>query len=408
MQKVILETERLLIREYTEGDFNGNGKIISELQNHRGIAVGRVEKVNYGKNFNQVYINSNRTLYPKSTFKIFDNGVEKCVLSAFDIKDLGAGKYLFTTTQKVEKGNSVNLIVDAVEEENALSVIKKKELSLNLTAIPSKPIEAEIVVNGKSFKVCGDVLAVAQKQPLTKRELEQNFSKSEYFEVKINNCEIGNSFVQKSKLNEFRRKVFECAYEHLTKCFKRNLKTVKVSVCDCVKEFNNFQTVENIEDKLQEKNIIYSPEIYELKDVLSLKEKCEKQGKKLYLDTPNFALKKDIELLKEIVQKASVGVVVNNYYALSFDCEKIIGGGLNVYNLVTASYLSLPIICAESSLFERVDFPFMTLRHCPIKSHVGGNCKNCKYTDGYEYVMDSGKALNLKRKKLSSCTFYLV
>ena len=394
-------------REYTEGYFNGNGKIISELQNHIGIAVGRVEKVNYGKNFNQVYINSNRTLYPKSTFKIFDNGVEKCVLSAFDIKDLGAGKYLFTTTQKVEKGNSVNLIVDAVEEENALSVIKKKELSLNLTAIPSKPIEAEIVVNGKSFKVCGDVLAVAQKQPLTKRELEQNFSKSEYFEVKINNCEIGNSFVQKSKLNEFRRKVFECAYEHLTKCFKRNLKTVKVSVCDCVKEFNNFQTVENIEDKLQEKNIIYSPEIYTAEDVLAFVQKCNELGLKSYLDTPNFALEKDIQLLKDIVEKTGVGIVANNYYALTLSKDLIIGAGLNVYNSYTAGLYGMPFITAESEIGQRVDYYYMTLRHCPMKNLLNAKCDKCPYEKGYSYQLDSGKTFNLQRKKLTTCTFYL-
>ena len=30
------------------------------------------------------------------------------------------------------------------------------------------------------------------------------------------------------------------------------------------------------------------------------------------------------------------------------------------------------------------------------------------YADGYYYVLDNGKKLKLKRKKLSSCTFYLI
>ena len=56
----------------------------------------------------------------------------------------------------------------------------------------------------------------------------------------------------------------------------------------------------------------------------------------------------------------------------------------------------------------KIDYPYMTLRHCPIKAHIGGDCLNCKYQNGYIYKMQSGKELKLKRKKLSTCTFYLI
>ena len=61
-------------REYTAGYFDGNGKIISGYHNHIGIHVGRVEKVNNGKKFNEVFFSSNRELSQKSTFKLFKNG----------------------------------------------------------------------------------------------------------------------------------------------------------------------------------------------------------------------------------------------------------------------------------------------------------------------------------------------
>ena len=86
----------------------------------------------------------------------------------------------------------------------------------------------------------------------------------------------------------------------------------------------------------------------------------------------------------------------------------IIGGGLNVYNSHTAKALKYPFIPSENGLVEKKDFAYMTLRHCPIKTHVGGSCKDCKYKKGYEYQMENGKTLKLKRKKLSTCTFYLV
>ena len=78
-----------------------------------------------------------------------------------------------------------------------------------------------------------------------------------------------------------------------------------------------------------------------------------------------------------------------------------------MYNDITANVFNKPYIRAENNDNQQYQFPYMTLKHCPIKSHVGGNCKHCKYIGGYEYVMESGKTLKLKRKKLSDCTFYL-
>jgi len=49
----------------------------------------------------------------------------------------------------------------------------------------------------------------------------------------------------------------------------------------------------------------------------------------------------------------------------------------------------------------------MTLRHCPMKNLLNGSCSNCPYEDGYSYKMEGGKVMKLKRKKLSTCTFYL-
>ena len=115
----------------------------------------------------------------------------------------------------------------------------------------------------------------------------------------------------------------------------------------------------------------------------------------------------DKSVTAEIVEKTEVGVVANNYYALDFTDNLVIGAGLNVYNNTTAHTLNKPFIRAENVKNQEYTYPHMTLKHCPIKSHFGGDCKNCKYSNGYEYVMDNGKVLKLKRKKLTDCTFYL-
>ena len=148
--------------------------------------------------------------------------------------------------------------------------------------------------------------------------------------------------------------------------------------------------------------------MYNFEEIKLFKEKCECKKQIPYLDLPNYATKKDIEYLKTLVEKLNIKVVANNYYVLSVFDDCVIGAGLNVYNSVTADIFSLPFITAESDLGERIDYPYMTFRHCPMKSHLKAGCDKCPYRDGYVYRMDNGKVLKLKRKKISTCTFYLV
>ena len=110
-------------------------------------------------------------------------------------------------------------------------------------------------------------------------------------------------------------------------------------------------------------------------------------------------------MLKNIVGETQIAVLVNNMYAINFNTEKIIGGGMNVFNAYSADYYNLPYLCAEGE--NAIKMTYMTLRHCPMKQHLNGNCANCPYQDGYVYKMQNGRTVNLKRIKMSTCTFYL-
>ncbi|MBQ7327744.1 MAG: U32 family peptidase [Clostridia bacterium] len=394
-------------REFTAGYFDGNGKIISYYQNHIGIKIGRVEKVSYGKRFNEIVISSSEPLSPKSTFKVFANGKEKTTLSAFDLKQLAKGKYVFTTTQKLAVGDEVSLIVDAKLEESLLGETKKAKVNIKLFAENGKPIVARVEVLGKFVEVEGQVCQPAQKQPLTEKEIADNFKKHELFEGKVEVCKLDNVFMPKQQLNEFRRNVFDKVFEVVTNAFRHDLKKIEVKTNYKAKSLEDFEIVENQDQKFVAQNVIYSPSVYDLADIQKFVDKCNKHNKKAWLDLPNFALDKDVQMLKEIVAKTNVAVVANNHYALDFDCEKVIGWGLNVFNSHAAGFYDLSILAAEGNVGCKVSAPYMTLRHCPFKSHLQANCANCPYADGYTYRMDNGKVLSLKRKKMSTCTFYL-
>lgn len=388
-------------RGFTEGYFNGNGDIISNIQNHIGVEVGTVTKFVKGKKFNEIEFSSNRNISAKSTLKFFKKGVEIATVSAYDLKPINNG-YKITTTQEVEVGSKVNLIADASLETEMLKYKSKRKIQVFIKAVENEKLYIKSIVNEKVVEFFGDICEPAKSKPLTIDELQLNFNKNEYFDVDIT-AEIGNVFILKQNLNEFRRNFFVQLINSITQVNRQPLKSIKIKHKTSY-PLTDYEVVENL--KFSNKNItIYSPETYVLEDIKNFISICEQSGTKPALNLPNFALKKDIETLKEIVEKTKITIVVNNLYALSFDTEKIIGGGMNVYNSYSSGYFKLPYLNAEGE--NNFKMPYMTLRHCPMKQHLKANCANCPYKNGYKYKMQNGKILKLKRTKLSSCTFTL-
>ncbi len=395
-------------REFTAGYFDGNGKIISNFHNHIGVDIGVIKNFNKGKKFNELFFTSTRKLSPKSTLKTFRNNEEKNTITAFDLVEISRGNYKLTTTQNAAVGDRVHLILDASLESEVLSSYKKKELDIKIYAKSNMQIKACVFVDGIEFEVNGSVLESATNRPLRKEDLFSNFSKSDLFNVKLDIVLLDNVFVPNKLLNEFRRKVFDEAYVALTKNAKHDLKYVKSIKFPAIFHLKDFEVVETINQKFNAKNIIYSPENYTINDIKLFQDKCRNEQREAYLDLPNFALKKDICILKNIIDETQIAIVANNYYALTLSQNYIIGPGMNIYNSQTANIFAKPFISAEGDIGERIDYPYMTLRHCPMKAHLKANCENCPYKSGYNYKMENGKILKLKRKKLSTCTFYLV
>ena len=392
-------------RTYTAGYLDGNGDIISNIQNHIGIKVGKVTKINFGKKFNQVYFSSNREISKKSVLKFL--GDNETTISAFDLTEITLGNYMLTTTQKVGPQDAVHLIVDEELERQSLEFFVKKPISVSISAFPNDKIYAKVQVDKLEFEVYGATCLPAVNNPLDEKEIASNFSKSQLFSANLS-VKTNGAFLPKKDLNDFRRKVFSSAYDNLVSAYKRNLKPFEKNISGKIDRFSSFYFTDSLNFNTLEKNVVYSPETYDIKNVQEFINICNKKGKTPFLDTPNFALEKDVLWLRDIISKTNVAIIANNYYALGLPTQIIIGGFLNVFNSVTSNALNLPAIVAESQEESlRYKMPYMTLRHCPIKTHFNCDCNSCAYKDGISYKMDNGKTFKLKRKKLSSCTFYL-
>lgn len=402
MQNIQLAFNRL----YTHGYFDGNKNIISPYNNHIGIYVGTISKVNKGKKFNEFFFKSKTSISPKSTLKLYtSDNIEKCTISPYDIQ-LQNNLHRVTTTQNIEVGDKIHLLSNNKSEEIAEKSVVKQKIDISLTLEENKPICAKTEINQQHIVVFGDICQPAQKQPVTVENLQECFSKNPYFAAKLD-IQSDRVFLTKQQLNEFRRIVYDKVVEALTHT-NRKLEKVKVDTNRDTKPFENFEFVEDYSKPFKCENIVYSPSQFTISDIQKFCDKCNKQNCKPYLNTPNFLLEDDIKLLQEIVGKTSVGIVANNYCALGFSKDVVAGGGLNIYNHTSAEVVGLPYIVAEASFANKVVMPYMTLRHCPMKEHLNCDCKSCAYDDNYVYTMQDGTNLKLKRVRMSTCTFYLI
>ena len=401
----LLDLKLAFNRGSTNGYFNGNGNIISNNQNHIGIEVGKLKKFIRGKKFNEAFFSSNTTISPKSVLKFIKDNKET-VVTSYDLKKTG-DTYRLTTTLNLEEKSTIYLISDFSKEQAVEQFTPKRNINLKINAKENKKIQAEFTINNNHYVIFGETCLSAKTAPLTIDEINKSFLKSKHFNFVIES-EITNAFLPKQKLNEFRRTINEKIEQILTNKNIEKLNKFQINfekINKNAEKLLDFQYISNKKEEYLKNNIIYSPNDYSLNDILEFKNNCINHNKKPFLNLPIYATEKDIEILKEIVQKSKIGIVANNYYALNFTTEKIIGGGMNIYNSISKEYFGLPYIQAEDNDFK---MPYMTMLHCPMKTHLGANCNNCPYMDGYEYVMQNGKTFKLKRSKVSTCVFHLV
>lgn len=404
-------------REFTPGYFENN-KIISDIQSHNGLRIGTVVRINNGKKFNEIFINTNYKISPKSSLKFFRNNKEIATISPFDVQiDNNITK--ITTTTNVKVDDIVHIFVDYDKEKSLNSTIKKINVDIKIFAYANAPLKIELSVQGKNIAVISDALLPSINSPLTIDDFYKTFSRSEIFSPNITDFNTDNIFIHKSKLNEIRRICYDKLYTKSSKNENKKLKHIEIkNNLNNEKFLKNFKFIEEISEIDAKSDVfILNSENFCKNEIIEIKNKCENLGKNLYLNLPYFATQNDINILKDIVKELDLNIMINNLYGLEFESpKKIAGYGLNIFNSHSANYFNLPYLIAESHLLNNNNnnnnsnsqkAPYMILRHCPLKELNFGDCSNCKYSKNLSYKSTDNKSFKLKRWKVDSCTFYL-
>jgi len=421
------QLEMAFNRGYTPAYFNGNGNIISKIQGNNGVEIGKVVKVKNGNKFNEIFIKTDYKLQSPSGLKFTYNGEEVASIGAHDIKFCG-DVYRITTTANIKVGCKVNIIQDEMLENETLKSLIKLPISVSVEAEENKPLK--ICATYQDVEICeqGDLCQKSKTIEMSSEQMLKQLSRSDVFEISKFQCQLNNCYILNSTINKLRNNIYEKLKQKIINKYSKNILN-KINIKNNItknkanNELFNFKIINNINKLEYCENIIFNYNNFNINEIKLFNDYCLSTGANGYIDLPNFANGKDIDLIKQSLIGTDLGIVANNLYAFVFDCKMIGGQFLNVYNSYTLSVLNnlhlMDAVFVEELNDKDItnlqtDIPtlkreksYMTLIHCPFKQNVGCDCSNCGYTDGASFTINSGKKFKITRKKTSSCVFML-
>lgn len=425
-------------RDYTPAYFNGNGNIISHVQGNNGLYIGEVKKINKGKKFNEIFITSSYELKGKCGLKFIYKGDEIASIGAYDIK-LIDGMYKITTTSNINAGSKVYIIQDELLEQEVCSFVRRLPISIDFYAKPNQAIKVSAKYNDIQVTIEGDIAQPAKTISVKKEQILKQLSRSDVFEIDKFNCCVEGSYILNSAINKLRNDIYEKLKKKIIEKYQKItlnkiiIEENNILSYNYLNKFNNiankstnnlfnFKIINNIDGMEVCDNLIFNYSNFNMEDILTFNKFCIDHKIKGYIDLPNFATIKDIELIKMALSKTGLGVVANNLYALNFDVDMIGGQFLNVYNSYTLHALKglhsfnavfVEELTKQDIMKLQTDLPitkrepvYMTLIHCPYKQNLKYDCGNCKYAEG-SFTINSGKKFKICRKKTVSCVFLL-
>ncbi|MBR2030205.1 MAG: DUF3656 domain-containing protein, partial [Clostridia bacterium] len=418
-----------LKKMFNRGDFTKGymyeadmGKIMYQhSQGHKGVEVGQIEVVK--DKF--CIANTKQKFTSGDAFKIFRNNIE--VGNAVFAENQN-GKIKLSYSGKIKAGDKLNVTTQTSLLERYAELTKKVGVKLQLEAKVNLPIKCIIECKNQRFEFESDFICdKAQNNPTSSDEIAKQMSKLGDTQFTILDIVIKSDdiFIPKSKINEFRRQIFDKITEKLTQLNRTipqyqkpqiDKKDCKNLIAVCISNPQQANFVENCD------LIIVKPDEYSTQFLSQFN--C-----KFYLDLPNFALKNDVDLLKKIIQETPnvIGISANSLYAIElakqFDKKLFLNQGMNIFNDYSANlwhnegfvYANELTLNEISTFKNQSGFVFaegynvcMTLAHCPVQVNFKCTCKNCKYKGDLVYKDKLGNEFLIKRKKLSKCYFELI
>lgn len=444
------EAEEELKITYSRGSYNKSAYlystkeepiIFSDYQNHIGIKIGTVLKVEPFKNdLIKATLKLDRDIFAGDGLKIINSKTKNQVasLGVGNVENIGNNKYIIYTKSKFETGLDVHLTQSAKNEEKILKNTKKIKINVKINAFADKPLEVIATANGtaSTFK-SNYLLETASKLPATETDFKTQFEKLNEtpFILQKFEFESNNVFLPKSKINEARREVVSLLenaiiYEYEKKLnakfnatnfnqlknkqiisnptnlrVVRTLAEISTPEPNCVYVFEpdnySFTEIHNAYQMLKENFALSVPTILDFEDRHYFEKILSQLPEKVTLYAKNIGVIYYGEMGHKII--ASPLLNIKNNYALK--C-------LNALNISTivASIEAEDTFVKNNNLigFACGSFPLMTFAHCPYKATTKTTCASCNFNNNLTYKNPNLGEYKVRRIKLKNCKFELL
>jgi putative protease len=400
---------------YTEGlAFGQDKRLLSRaVQGHLGEKVGTVKVVNA-----KYFVSSTYAPVLGDAFKILRGGAE---LGGATFAQAGRGGFYVNSRARLLNGDSVFLTTDTASNQEVLSIKKQVPVSLSLYFKAGEKAWAECSeIGGKNRKIrveTDDILSLARSSPLTEKELENCFLKSDCLPLAVHFKKVDlseNVFIAKTCLNALRRKAFSAFFDELSKSKNTHYEYVAFE-CPRALMAKGKEAIIVSDFQRSKKSDIYIYKLYNYANPLS--EDFVKTDGEKYLYCPAFIKRADIETIVEIVKKYNFdGIYAENYAGIELakanGFSLFAGVGFNLTNrlsvleLLKEESIKYYTISKELNEWEQAalsgenafvlsggGIKMMDLCYCPF----GKTCANCDKKQVYTLTDEAKRAFPVRR-----------
>lgn len=338
MQKHKKEFEydyQCLMDLYNRGGFssgyyeNYNGKTLMSMKrpNHSGVLVGKVTRVNEHKAAFQlvedIFAQDILEFRDKLGNSIYEYTVKKDSLGKEQKTEVETN---YKKGSKIRVGDFVyrtrrNTLLDYIQKE-VIEKEPKLKLQAYFYAAVGEPIELTLVLQEHSITAKGAVVSQAQKQPMTKENIQKQLSKLKETSFQLENLEItlqGEVFIPVGQLNDLRRTAILQLTDQIGEAYKREEvlehfsglhdklekdrnTNNRTGICVSITSLQQFHCVLKQEEI---DTIYFSIEDENEEALIRAVEQAKQRKKEVYLILPTILREKDFFIYKEALQNTS-------------------------------------------------------------------------------------------------------
>ncbi len=428
LERIDRELVKVFYRGYTEGYDKDRFTVNPLCQNHIGLEIGKVAKIEVIKGFCNAYVKSSFPIQKGDGLKIMRDNRE---VGGSDVTSsvFVDGLYKVPVSNGVKVGDEVRITTDSAQNAQVLKNVKTLDVDMRLYADNGN---ARLDCTCRGVTVSSAVNAPKTDNPSFLDRAKSQLVKCGGTAFSCRTLETDDSFeLKNSELNALRRDALDKLRFELISGYVRK-KAVNTLTNDVKtterKGIDEIYITDSAEKaaRLNGRNAYFVALIKDINNIRAEVAEYNRYNITPYLMLPRLARVQDLEVLRNYVQTDKPKLYADNNYvvelAREYGLSYIAGIGLNVYNSVSLEYYrdaDAVVLSPEIGVgyfanqgcfvFAEGYLPLMTFAHCPHRTVTQTDCGSCKERcKPLTYTDESGRAFALRGIRLKNeCQFTL-